>query len=177
MTSMIELAQQAGIFLLSADVPAAQPEPSLVDQVAQLLIGAVPTVLLFIVLVLCYQYLVQKPLTRTLDERRARTEGAIEDAHRAIAQAEARAAEYANKLRQARAEIFKIREQRIKQWNAERDAALDETRKAAGLQVSQAKTQLEAEAGNARQAIQASAAELGNLVVRAVLPQAAGGIR
>ncbi len=139
MTSMIELAQQAGIFLLAADVPAAQPEPSLVDQVAQLLIGAVPTVLLFIVLVLCYQFLVQKPLTRTLDERRARTEGAIEDAHRAIAQAEARAAEYANKLRQARAEIFKIREQRIKQWNAERDAALDEARKAAGLQVSQAK--------------------------------------
>jgi|SRR5579859_442704 len=177
MTSMIELAQQAGIFLFAAEIPASQPEPSLVDQVAHLLIGAVPTVLLFIVLVLCYQYLVQKPLTRTLDERRARTEGAIEDAHRAIAQAEARAAEYANKLRQARAEIFKIREQRIKQWNAERDAALDQARKAAGLQVSQAKAQLETEAGNARQAIQASAADLANLVVRAVLPQAAGGTR
>ena len=177
MTSMIELAQQAGIFLLAAAVPAPQPEPSLVDQVAQLLIGAVPTVFLFIVLVLCYQYLVQKPLTRTLGERRARTEGAIEDAHRAIAQAETRAAEYANKLRQARAEIFKIREQRIKQWNAERDAALDQARKAAGLQVNQAKAQLEAEAGNARQAIQASAADLANLVVRAVLPQVAGGTR
>jgi F-type H+-transporting ATPase subunit b len=177
MTSMIELAQQAGIFLLAADVPAAQPEPSLVDQVAQLLIGAVPTVLLFIVLVLCYQYLVQKPLTRTLDERRARTDGAIEDAHRAIAQAESRASEYANKLRHARAEIFKIREQRIKQWNAERDAALDQARKTAGVQVSQAKAQLETEAGNARQAIQASSADLANLVVRAVLPQAAGGTR
>ncbi len=177
MTSMIELAQQAGIFLLAAGVPAAQPEPSLVDQVAQLLIGAVPTVLLFIVLVLCYQFLVQKPLSRTLDERRARTEGAIEDAHRAIAQAESRAGEYANKLRQARAEIFKIREQRIKQWNAERDAAVDQARKAAGLQVNQAKEQLEAEAGNARQAIQASAADLASLVVRAVLPQAAGGTR
>jgi F-type H+-transporting ATPase subunit b len=177
MTSMFELAQQAGIFLFAAGASAAQPEPSLVDQVAQLLIGAVPTVLLFIVLVLCYQYLVQKPLTRTLDERRARTEGAIEDAHRAIAQAEGRAAEYANKLRQARAEIFKIREQRIKQWNAERDAALDQARKAAGVQVSQAKAQLEIEAGNARQAIQSSAADLANLVVRAVLPQAAGGTR
>jgi F-type H+-transporting ATPase subunit b len=177
MTSMFELSQQAGIFLFTAGGPAAQPEPSLVDQVAQLLIGAVPTVFLFIVLVLCYQYMVQKPLTRTLDERRARTEGAIEDAHRAIAQAESRASEYANKLRQARAEIFKIREHRIKQWNAERDAALDQARKAAGLQVNQAKTQLEAEAGNARQVIQASAADLASLVVRAVLPQAAGGTR
>jgi F-type H+-transporting ATPase subunit b len=177
MTSMFELSQQAGIFLFAAGGAASQPEPSLVDQVAQLLIGAVPTVFLFIALVLCYQYLVQKPLTRTLDERRARTEGAIEDAHRAIAQAEARAAEYANKLRQARSEIFKIREQRIKQWNSERDAALDQARKAAGLQVNQAKAQLEAEAGNARQAIQASAADLASLVVRAVLPQAAGGTR
>jgi F-type H+-transporting ATPase subunit b len=129
------------------------------------------------VLVLCYQFLVQKPLSRTLDERRARTEGAIEDAHRAIAKAEARAAEYANKLRQARAEIFKIREQRIKQWNVERDAALDSARKSAGLTVSQAKAELETEAGNARQAIQASAADLAAQVVRAVLPMAAGGMR
>ena len=149
----------------------------IIQQVGALLLGAIPTALLFIVLVLCYQFLVQKPLSRTLDERRARTEGAIEDAHRAIAKAEARAAEYANKLRQARAEIFKIREQRIKQWNAERDAALDSARKSAGLTVSQAKAELETEAGNARQAIQASAADLASQVVRAVLPMTAGGTR
>jgi F-type H+-transporting ATPase subunit b len=149
----------------------------IIQQVGTLLLGAIPTALLFIVLVLCYQFLVQKPLTRTLDERRARTEGAIEDAHRAIAKAEARAAEYANKLRQARAEIFKIREQRIKQWNAERDFALDSARKSAGLTVSQAKAELETEAGNARQAIQASAADLASQVVRAVLPMTAGGTR
>jgi F-type H+-transporting ATPase subunit b len=116
---------------------------------------------------------VQGPLSRILEERRGRTEGAIEDAHRAIAQAESRATEYANKLRQARADIFKIREQRIKQWNAERDAALDEARKAAGQKVGQAKAQLEAEAAHARQAIQASSADLARHVVRAVLPMAA----
>jgi F-type H+-transporting ATPase subunit b len=149
----------------------------IIQQVGTLLLGAIPTALLFIVLVLCYQFLVQKPLSRTLDERRARTEGAIEDAHRAIAKAEARAAEYATKLRQARAEIFKIREQRIKQWNVERDAALDSARKSAGLTVSQAKAELETEAGNARQAIQASAADLASQVVRAVLPMTAGGTR
>jgi len=174
---MTELIQQAGIILLAAHAPAAGPEPSIVDQVGQLLLGAIPTSLLFIVLVLCYQYLVQKPLSRTLNERRARTEGAIEDAHRAIAKAEARAAEYANKLRQARAEIFKIREQRIKQWSAERDAAVDQARKAAGQRVQQAKTELEAEAERARQAIQTSAADLASRVVRAVLPLAAGSSR
>jgi F-type H+-transporting ATPase subunit b len=149
----------------------------IIQQVGTLLLGAIPTALLFSVLVLCYQFLVQKPLSRTLDERRARTEGAIEDAHRAIAKAESRAAEYANKLRQARAEIFKIREQRIKQWNAERDAALDSARKSAGLTVSRAKAELETEAGTARAAIQASAPDLAAQVVRAVLPMAAGGTR
>jgi len=149
----------------------------ILQQVGDLMLGALPTSALFIALVLAYQFLVQGPLTRTLQERRARTEGAIDDAHRAIAQAEARAAEYANKLRKARAEIFGIREQRIKQWNAERDAALDAARKAAGIKVSQAKADLETEAGKAREAILASSGDLAGRVVRAVLPLTAGGTR
>jgi F-type H+-transporting ATPase subunit b len=149
----------------------------IVQQVEALLLGAVPTVLLFIVLVLAYQFLVQGPLTVTLKQRRARTEGAIEDAHKAIAQAEARAAEYEAKLRQARAEVYKVREQRVQQGNAERDAALDAARKVASLKVSQAKAEIEAEAGAARRSIQATAGELARQVVRAVLPLAAGGSR
>ena len=58
----------------------------------------------------------------------------MEDARKAIAQAEARTAEYADKLRLARADAYKIREQRVKQWTAERDAALDTARKASGKQ-------------------------------------------
>lgn len=141
------------------------------------MLGAVPTVLLFIVLVMAYQFLVQGPLSATLKERRARTEGAIEDAHKAIAAAEAKAADYAAKLRQARAEVYKAREQRIKKWTVERDAALDAARKTAGAKVAQAKAELDAQAAGARQTIQASAGELANQVVRAVLPLAAGGSR
>jgi F-type H+-transporting ATPase subunit b len=144
------------------------------QQLGALFIGAVPTMVLFIVLVLSYQFLVQGPLTATLKERRARTEGAQEDAQKAIALAEARVAEYADKLRAARSEVFRTREARVKQWNAERDAALDAARKAAGLKVNQAKAELEAEAAQARLAIQASAGDLARQVVRAVLPVAAG---
>ena len=133
-----------------------------------------PTILLFSVLVFAYQFLVQGPLSVALKERRARTEGAVEDAHRAIAEAEARAAEYDNNLHQARAEIFKMREQRIKQWNAERDAALDAARKAAEQKVIQAKAKLKDEAAYARQSIQTSAGDLANQVVRAILPLTAG---
>jgi F-type H+-transporting ATPase subunit b len=149
----------------------------ILQQVGTLLLGSIPTILLFIVLVLAYQFLVQAPLSRTLKERRARTEGAIEEAHKAIARAEQRAQEYANHLRHARADIYKLREQRIQQWNAERDAAVDVARRAAGQRVSQAKAELEAEAAHARRTIQASAGELASQVVRAVLPLAAGSTR
>jgi F-type H+-transporting ATPase subunit b len=140
-------------------------------------VGAIPTTLLFIVLVLAYQFLVQGPLTETLKKRRALTEGAMEDAQKAVAEAEARTAEYGAKLRQARAEVYKIREQRVKQWNAERDAQLDLARKAAGQKVGQAKASLEAEAEAARQSIVGAAGELAGQVVRAVMPVAAGGSR
>lgn len=149
----------------------------ILQQLETLFLGAVPTILLFIVLVMAYQFLVQGPLTATLKERRARTEGAIEDAQKAIALAERRATEYADQLRHSRSEVFKLRETRIKQWTAERDAAVETVRKAAMLKVSQAKADLEAEAALARQAIQASAGDLARQVVRAVLPVAAGGSR
>ena len=149
----------------------------IVQQLGAMFVGAIPTALLFIVLVVAYQFLVQGPLTATLKQRRALTEGAMEDAQKAIAQAEARTAEYADKLRLARAEVYKVREQRMKQWNAERDAALDLARKAAGLKVSQAKAELDAEAAAATQTILGLAGDLGGQVVRAVLPMPAGGSR
>ena len=149
----------------------------IIQQVGNLLLGSVPTILLFIVLVLAYQFLIQGPLSATLVKRRARTDGAIEEANRAMAQAEARAEEYATLLRQARAEVFKVREQRIKEWNAERDAALEAARKVALAKVRQARAALEAEAEAARKSIQASAGDLADQVVRAVLPQTAGSTR
>ncbi|HEY1581248.1 MAG TPA: ATP synthase F0 subunit B [Terracidiphilus sp.] len=149
----------------------------ILQQVGALLLGAVPTILLFVVLVIAYQALVQGPLNRMLAERRARTQGAVENAHKAIAEAEAKAAEYADRLRLARAEIFKMREQRTKQRNAERETALDAARKAAGAKVTEARAQVDAETERARQTIQGSAGDLANQVVRAVLPQAAGSSR
>ena len=80
-------------------------------------------------------------------------------------------------MREARAEVYKVREQRVKQWNAEREAALDAARKTSGLRVNQSRAELEAEAAAARKVIQASAADLANQVVLAVLPLAAGGSR
>src|ERR1700759_3604868 len=149
----------------------------ILQQIGALLLGAIPTILLFVVLVAAYQLLVQGHLNKTLAACGARTEGAIEDAHKASAQAEAKAAEYADKLRQARAEIFKMREQRTKQRNAERETSLDVARKAAGAKGSQAKAEIDNGAERAKLTIQGTRGDLANQGVRAVLPVAAGSSR
>lgn len=146
----------------------------ILQELGSMFIGAIPTMILFIILVIAYQLLVQGPLTATLKRRRELTEGAMEAAQKAIAEAESRTAEYSTKLRQARAEVYKIREQRLRQWNAERDAALDAARKSAGQKLAQARAEIDAEAAFAKQTIQASAGELAGQVVRAVLPVAGG---
>jgi F-type H+-transporting ATPase subunit b len=149
----------------------------ILQQLGELFLGSVPTLILFILLVLAYQFLVQGPLSRTLQERRARTAGAQEEAQKAIAAAEAKAADYATRLRQARAEVFKVRESRLKQWAQERDAQLDTARKSASDHVTDAKSALQVEAGVARKTLTAGAAQLAEQVVRAVMPAAAGGTR
>jgi F-type H+-transporting ATPase subunit b len=127
--------------------------------------------------VTAYQILVQGPLGRTLAERRARTAGAVEEAHKAIAAAGNKADDYATKLREARIEIFKVREARLKEWTEERDRQLDTARKAASQKVADAKVDLSKDAEGARKTLLANADQLVEQVVRAVMPATAGGTR
>jgi len=147
------------------------------QQLEALLLGAIPTAVLFVVLVMAYQWLIQGPLSATLLERRARTTGAIEDARNAISEAESKSADYVAQMRHARAEAYKVREKRLQKWIAERDAALEAARKVASQQVNEARRGIDAELGPARQQIESAVDELAGQVMRAVLPAAAGGSR
>ena len=71
-------------------------------QLGELLLGAVPTVILLATLYILYTFLVHRPLTAVLAERRSRTQGAMEKARADIAAAEARTADYEQRLREAR---------------------------------------------------------------------------
>jgi len=139
-------------------------------QLGDLLVGSVPTAIIFILLVLAYRFLLYGPLTRTLAERRERTQGALERASVAIAAADAKAQEYEAKLRAARAEIFKHREQLMQQWNAERDRALASARLAAQERVRAAESTLKAQAVDARKQIEGSTEQLASQILRAILP-------
>jgi len=147
------------------------------QDVGNLLLNSIPTLILFIFLVLAYQLLIQKPLSRVLALRRGKTSGAVDAANEAISAADAKAEEYANKLRHARAEIFHLREQRQREWAAERDRQVDAARKKAQQHVLEVRLSLDAEADETRKTLVGQADVLADQVVRAVLPAVAGGTR
>jgi F-type H+-transporting ATPase subunit b len=142
----------------------------ILNQLGGLVLGSVPTMLLFILLVIAYGFLVRRPLENILAERRARTSGAVEQARGAIAAAEANTTAYEEKLRAARAEIYHAREQQLKQWNAEREAALEEVRNATKARVLTARLDIEKSATDARAQIESLSGELTTKILNAVLP-------
>lgn len=142
----------------------------LLRQVGDLMLGSVPTMIIFLVLVIAYRYILYGSLVKTLADRRERTTGAIAAANAAIAEADAKTQEYEAKLRAARAEIFHRREQRLQQWNVEKDEAMASAQLAAQERVAQARAGIDAEAGAARQRIEKAVGPLAAQVLQAVLP-------
>jgi F-type H+-transporting ATPase subunit b len=142
----------------------------ILNQLGGLVLGSVPTMVLFLLLVTAYGFLVRRPLDRVLAERRARTTGAVEQARNAISEAEAKTADYEEKLRRAKADIFGLREKRLKQWHSERDLALAEARAATAEKVQAAKGEIEQSVSIARRQIEGMSAELSDQIMRAVMP-------
>ena len=153
---------------------AASPNPDLMSDIFQqlgdLVLGSVPTMLFFVLLVAAYGLLVRRPLDRILTERYARTSGAVDQARGAIAAAEAETGVYEDKLRSAKAEIFALRARRIAAWQAERDATLAEVREVSSKQIELARQSIAANASEARIQVEAASGDLASRVLAAVLP-------
>ena len=144
-------------------------------QLGELLLGAVPTVILVTLLYVLYKVIVHKPLRRVLDERRNKTEGAVEKSKADIAAAEARTSEYEQRLREARAAIFKLQEAKRQAALQARDNAVSQARTKAQAQVQAAKGDIENDRRNAEQGLQSEAAALAEEIVRRVLQPAGVG--
>jgi F-type H+-transporting ATPase subunit b len=140
-----------------------------VRQLGELLLGAVPTTILLAILYFLYTVLVHKPLTAVLAERRSRTEGALEKARTDIAAAEARTAEYEQRLREARLKIFKNLEARRQRAMQARAEAAAQARTRAQEQVKAARSAIEQDKQQAMAKLQADAERLAAEIVRMVL--------
>jgi|SRR5580704_6356032 F-type H+-transporting ATPase subunit b len=144
-------------------------------QLGELLLGAVPTVILLALLYALYTMIVHKPLRRVLDERRSKTEGAVEKSRADVAAAEARTSEYEQRLREARGTVFHAQEVRRKAALDARTAALNEARSKAQAQVQAAKADIQKDRDAAQGSLQAEAQTLAAEIVRRVLQPAGAG--
>jgi F-type H+-transporting ATPase subunit b len=144
-------------------------------QLGELLLGAVPTVILLALLYALYTAIVHKPLQRVLADRRNKTEGAVEKSRADIAAAEARTAEYEQKLRAARAAIFRNEEARRQAAAQSRANAMNAARTKAQAQVEAAKQNIESDREAAQAGLQGEVATLAQEIVRRVLEPAGAG--
>jgi len=138
-------------------------------QLAELLLGSVPTILLMATLYTLYTFLVYRPLKAVLAERRSRTEGAMEKARADIAAAEARTADYEQRLREARQKVFKSLEARRQQATQARNEAVNVARSHAQEQVKQARAAIEQDKQSATVKLESEAGRLASEIVRTVL--------
>jgi F-type H+-transporting ATPase subunit b len=144
-------------------------------QLGELLLGSVPTVILLALLYALYTQIVHKPLRRVLEERRGKTEGAVEKSRADIAAAEARTAEYEQRMREARATVFRAQEARRQAAVQARASAVAEARTRAQVQVQAAKKDIEADRATAQAGLQAEVASLAQEIMRRVLQPAGAG--
>lgn len=150
-------------------------------QIGELLLQSVPTVIFMILLYGLYGVLVDKPLVKTLAERRSKTEGAIEKARADMADAEARTEDYEQRLREARLAMFKTQEARRQRAIQARADAAAEARAKAETQIADARADIETDKLAAQERLQSESGRLAIEIMRAVLhpgtPQTPAGAR
>jgi F-type H+-transporting ATPase subunit b len=147
----------------------------ILHQLGDLFLGSVPTVILFLLVLIFYKILVHAPLLKVLAERRARTLGTVENAAAAIQSADAKSQEYEARLRAARLEIGRQREQRLQHWTRERENILADAKHASDETLKTARANMASEVETARAGIEANADSLANDVLKAILPSATTG--
>ncbi|MCU1253823.1 MAG: H+-transporting two-sector ATPase, subunit [Candidatus Angelobacter sp.] len=149
---------------------------AILRQIGELLVNSIPTIISVLILWTAYTFLVHGKLRQVLAQRHALTEGAIERAQQEIAIAEKRTAEYEERVREARSQIYKALQAHLQRVMEERNAALAEARKNAGEMVKKARVVVEADVISAKTALEQQAIVLAEQIIVTVLkPATAGG--
>jgi len=138
-------------------------------QLGGLLLGSIPTIVLFLITYFAYRYIVHSKLESVLQERYARTEGAIEKARADLAAAEAKTSEYEQRMREARVSVFKAQEQRRQKELAARAGMIAQARSRAQQEVSQERERIHQEMEAAKRQLLPESERLASEVIRTIL--------
>lgn len=149
----------------------------IVQQLGELFLGALPTVLLILIFYFILKSLFFKPLLAVMAEREARTIGAQKAAADAQAAASLKVNQYKEALKKARAEAYAGQEAARKTLLDERAEVLKQARARSSAEVTTAKERIADEFAAARRDVEAGVSELAAEIAARVLQPAAGPSR
>jgi F0F1-type ATP synthase membrane subunit b/b' len=144
----------------------------ILNQLGELFLAAVPTVVLVFLFYLFLRWSFFRPIMRVMAERNARIEGARREAEsfRTTAQEKTRA--YQETLRKTRAEIFSEQEAARRVVLEERSVTVQQARNRANEEIHAAKARIATEIEAARSELEASGNQLAEEIAQAVFERA-----
>jgi F-type H+-transporting ATPase subunit b len=142
---------------------------TIVHQLGELFLQAVPTVLIILLFYIILRALFFKPLLAVMAERDARTVGAQKASEVAQAAAAEKVKQYQDALKQARGQVYAEQEATRKKLLDARAAQIKDARTRAAGEVSAAKSRVAAEFAAARREVEATVAQLSAEIARRIL--------
>jgi len=143
--------------------------PSLVHQIGELFLRAVPVALIVLIFYFILRSLFFKPILAVMAERDARTLGAQKSAEAAQAAAAEKIKQYEEALRQAKAKVYADQEAERKKLLDERAAILKEARTKASAEVNTAKQRVAGELEVAKKDMEGMVSELASEIASRAL--------
>ena len=139
----------------------------------EILLKAVPTILLVVVLHFYLKYVFFKPLTKVLEERYNATEGARKLAAQSLEKAAAKTADYEARLRVARTELYQVQERLYREMQERQAAQVAQARRSAEEMLRAAQAQIGLEAEQAKAALAGESDALAARIAEAVFRRSA----
>jgi F-type H+-transporting ATPase subunit b len=138
-------------------------------QIGELLLQAVPTVLIILLFYFILRAIFFKPLLAVMAERDARTTGAQKAAEAAQVAAAEKVKQYQEALKQAHGQVYAEQEAARKKLLDARAGQLKEARAKAYAEVSTAKERIAGEMAAARREVEATVSQLSAEIARRIL--------
>jgi F0F1-type ATP synthase membrane subunit b/b' len=147
----------------------------IVNQLGELFLAAVPTVIIVFLFYLFMRWSFFRPMERVLSERHKRAEGARTEAEATRVVVQEKLRTYSETMKKARAEVFAEQETQRRRTLDERQATINHARVAAQAALQEAKKEIAAEVQAARAELEESSGTLANDIAEAILAGLASG--
>ena len=141
----------------------------IVNQLGELFLAAVPTVIIVFLFYLFMRWSFFKPMERVLTERHKRAEGAKVEAEASLTVAHEKQRFYNDTVKKARTEVFAEQESQRRRTLDERQATINNARATAQTALQEAKKEIAAEVKAARAELERSKDTLANDIAEAIL--------